>query len=425
MMRELTFGWPTHQLTDDPRLAYNSISKTYCRMIYESLLDIDPDTGALLPWLATSWRYRDPLTLDLSIRSDRHFSDGTPLTPVTVAQSFSDIVALKQVSPLPAAVTMLTGLDRIETGAEGVTFRFVRHNAAFLRSLASVNLAIRKAPGLGTARWSPVAGGVTDGCQRLMFREAATGDVYAGRVDGYHVAELHNPGISYGLCPNASRGPMADPRVRHALTLLIDRPALKPILDAYGYTVASSVLTPTTGCYRDFSAELAYDPPTAHRLLDAAGAQELSFEVVFNSSFSPIDAAILTAVAAQWKQHGIEFILADVDFPELRSRQQSGDYDFRFFYFTGSDPDLLRYQFAVTQRNMNRRTGTDRLDTMLDAQLTCADPHARGELVHDIQHRILTGGLWLPLCNVRTVTSYRPGGLSGIHLDTEALARIP
>src|SRR5207245_2550503 len=117
---------------------------------------------------------------------------------------------------------------------------------------------------------------------------------------------------------------------RRALTLLIDRRALQPILDEHGYTVASSVLTPTTDGYRDFSASLAYDPETAHRLLDAAGAQQLSFEVVFNSTFSPVDATLLTAVAAQWEQHGIELILADVGFPDLRGRQESGGYDFRF-----------------------------------------------------------------------------------------------
>lgn len=424
-MGDLTFGWPTHQLTDDPRLAYNSISKTFCRLIYESLVDIDPGSGQLLPWLATSWQYRDPLTLDLIVRPHRRFSDGTPLTPEAVAQSFSDIAALKEVSPLPAAVTMLTGLDHVEAGTDTVTFHFTHHNAAFLRSLTSVNLAVRSPSGLGTGHWVQTEEGVTDGERRLAFREADTGDLYAGLIEGYPVAELYNPGISYGLCPNASRGPLTDPRVRRALTLLIDRAALQPILDGAGYPVASSVLTPATEGYRDCSAELAHDPAAAHRLLAAAGAQRLSFEVVFNSTFSPVDAAILTAVAAQWRQHGIELSPADVGFPELRSRQQSGDYDFRFFYFTGSDPDLLRYQFAVDQRNMNRRVRADDLDALLHGQLTCTDPDTRRAMVHDIQRRILAGGLWLPLCNVRTVTSCRPGGLSGVYLDTEALARIP
>ncbi|WP_162464070.1 MULTISPECIES: ABC transporter substrate-binding protein [unclassified Mycolicibacterium] len=424
-MRDLTFGWPTDQLTDDPRLAYNSISKTFCRLIYESLLDVDPVSGELVPWLATSWRYHDPLTLDLTIRADKFFSDRTPLTPDIVARSFTEVTALKQVSPLPAAVAMLTGLDRIETARHTVTFHFAHHNAAFLRSLASVNLAIRKPPGLGTGRWSPVKGGLTDGSRRLMFHKTDSGDLYAGVLDGFHLAHLHNPGISYGLCPNASRGPLTDPRVRRALSLLIDRPALQPVLNTGGCTVATSVLTPSTTHYRDCSAELAYDPTTAHRLLDAAGVQRLSFEVVFNSTFSPVDGAVLAAVAEQWAEHGIELVLADVDFPELRTRQESGEYDFRFFYFTGRDPDLLRYQFAVAQRNMNRRTEPDDVDTLLNAQLACANPDARREMVHDIQRHIIESGLWLPLCNVRTVTSHRPGTMSGVYLDAEALTRIP
>ncbi len=425
MTEDLTFGWPTDQLTDDPRLAYNSISKTFCRLVYESLLDIDPATGDLLPWLATAWQYHDPLTLTLTLRPGGYFSDGTPLTPDVVVQSFTEITALCQVSPLPAAVAMLAGLNRVEAGTDTVTFHFARHNAAFLRSLASANLAIRTPSGLGTGRWQPTDGGVTDGSRQLMFEKADTGDLYAGRHNGFHEAHIDNPGVSYGLCPNTSRGPLADPRVRRALSLLIDRRALQPILDADGYAAATSVLTPSTLYYRDCSAELAHDPGAAHRLLETTGVQRLSFEVLFNSTFSPIDTEVLGAVAEQWAEYGIELVLADVDFAELRTRQQSGDYDFRFFYFTGSDPDLLRYQFAVDQRNVCRRTAPDDLDALFDAQLSCAVPDRRREMVHDIQRHIIDSGLWLPLCNVRTVTSYRPDLLSGVYLDAEALARIP
>ncbi|MEZ0052497.1 peptide/nickel transport system substrate-binding protein [Mycobacterium sp. MAA66] len=424
-MTDLVFGWPTDQLTDDPRLAYNSMSKTFCRQVYESLLDVEPSTGELTPWLATAWRYRDPVTLQLTIRTDRSFSDGTPLTPESVAASFAEVMTLRHVSPLPAAVTALAGLDRIETGSNTVTFHFARHNAAFLRSLTSVNLAISKPAAdtrLGTGRWKADGAVLTDGVRRVAFRKAGSGELYAGHVIGHTLAELHNPGISYGLCPNASRGPLTDSRVRRALSLLIDRGALQSILQPTGYTVATSVLTPSTLYYQD--SQLKYDPDTARRLLDAANAGRLSFEVVFNSTFSPIDAELLAAVAAQWAEHGVELRLADVDFPELRARQLDGEYDFRFFYFTGGDPDALRYQFAFSQRNMNRRNVPDELDTLLDAQLTAADPAARRELVHDIQRHITETGLWLPICNVRTVASYRPG-LTGVYLDTEALTRIP
>ncbi|MGB8405264.1 MAG: ABC transporter substrate-binding protein [Mycobacterium sp.] len=424
-MTDLIFGWPTDQLTDDPHLAYNNMSKTFCRQVYESLLDVDPSTGALKPWLATTWRYRDPVTLQLTIRTDRSFSDGTPLTPESVAASFTEVITLQHVSPLPAAVTALAGLDHIETGSDTVTFHFTRHNAAFLPSLTRVNLAISKPAAdtrRGTGRWKADGAVLTDGVRRVAFCKADSGDLHAGRVTGYPLAELHNPGISYGLCPNASRGPLTDPRVRRALSLLIDRAALQPILQPSGYTAATSVLTPPTLYYQD--SQMKYDPDTAQRLLDAANAGRPSLEVVFNSSFSPIDAELLAAVAAQWAEHGVELRLADVDFPELRARQLDGDYDFRFFYFTGSDPDVLRYQFAFSQRNMNRRTGPDELDTLLDTQLTAADAAARREIVHDIQRHIAETGLWLPICNVRTVTSYRRG-LTGVYLDTEALTRIP
>ena len=236
------------------------------------------------------------------------------------------------------------------------------------------------------------------------------------------VAQLRNPGIGYGLCPNMSRGPLRDPRVRRALAKLIDRAALQPILDSVGYAAATSVLAAPTRGYRDCAAELAYDPAAARRLI---GRVRPSLEVVFNSTFSPVDAELLAAVAAQWAAHGVRLVLADVDFAELRDRQQSGDYDFRFLYFTGADPDVLRFQFGFDQRNMNRRTRCDDLDRMLDAQLSCPDVDARRVQVHQIQRQIIADGRWLPICDVRTVTSFRPENVSGVRLDAEALTRIP
>jgi peptide/nickel transport system substrate-binding protein len=438
MSAEITFGWPTAQLTRDPRLAYNSISKTYARMVFDSLLDVDPAGGELVPSLATSWRQIDALTVEFAIRPGVHFSDGTPLSGDAVRQSFLDILDLQHAQPRPAAVTMLAGLTDIRADDATVTFHFARHNAAFLRSLAGVNLAISKAANetrVGTGRWRPldesgVPAALTDGSHRLTFIQTAhpDTDVYAGdpgTASGYRIAEHYNAGITYGLCPNASRGPLTDARIRRALSLLIDRSRLQPILATVGYTTATSVLAPTTLNHRDLSAELTYDPARARRLLDAAGtAPGLTVEVLFNSTFSPIDAELLRAVSGQWSEHGVRLILADVDFAELRSRQQSGDYDFRFFYYTGADPDVLRYQFAVSQRNMNRRTVSDDLDDLLDAQLGCADADVRRDMVHAIQGLIIERGLWYPIGNVRTVASYRPGTVTAAALDTEALIRL-
>ncbi|MCX8560567.1 ABC transporter substrate-binding protein [Mycolicibacterium mucogenicum] len=431
-MHDIAFAWPPGQLTADPRLAYNGISKTYARQVFESLVDIDPVTAQLRPWLASAWSRPDPLTVELTIAPCGRFSDGVRLTADLVRNSFCDIMTdLACSTPLPSAVAALTGLSAVESRGETVAFRFERHNAAFLHSLAGVNLAVSKPSAgdmrLGTGAWVPVdAGCLANGRDRLQFYAGYDGlaDVRVGAADGFLTAEIHNPGISYGLCPNVSRGALADPRIRRALSLLIDRERLRPILQSCGYTGASSVLTPTALHHLDCSAQLRHDPATARWLLDAAGAEGLRFEVVFNSSFSPIDAELLAAVADQWGDHGIELAVCDVDFGELRSRQQTGAYDFRFFYYTAIDPDALRYQFAVDQRNAMCRTERDHLDDLLDAQLHCADPTERRKLVHDIQRRIIHDGLWLPIGNVRTVVSHRPDSVSRLALDAEGLARF-
>ncbi|ORA39369.1 ABC transporter substrate-binding protein [Mycobacterium aquaticum] len=437
MSAEITFGWPTAQLTRDPRLAYNTMSKTYSRMVFDSLLDVDAVTGELVPWLAASWRQADALTVEFTIRPGIEFSDGTALSGANVRQSFLDIVELQHVQPLPAAVAALAGLREIQATDTTVTFHFARHNAAFLRSLVGVNLAISKAAGetrVGTAGWSAVAGSgvpatLTDGSHRVVFAQAGypDTDVYAGEPGDpgeYRVIGHRNAGITYGLCPNVSRGRLADPGIRRALSLLIDHTRLQPILAKAGYTVATSVLAPNTRYHRDLSTELAYDPHRARRLLHAAGAGPgLTFEVLFNSTFSPIDAELLTAVADQWSEHGVRLKLADVDFTELRRRQQSGEYDFRFFYYTGEDPDVLRYQFAISQRNMNRRLKSDDLDDLLDEQLSCADSENRRSLVHTIQELIIQRGLWYPIGNVRTVAAYHPRTVTA-RLDTEGLVRL-
>lgn len=430
-MRDITFAWPPGQLTVDHRLAYNGISKTYARQVFESLVDIDPATAQLRPWLGSTWSRPDRLTVVLTIAPGRRFSDGTPLTADLVRNSFCDIMTdLAGVTPLPSAVAALTGLSGVEARGDTVVFRFDRHNAAFLHNLAGVNLAVSKpAAGgerLGTGAWTPAGSGcLTDGRHRLRFVSGeGTADLYTEPAAGFLTADIHNPGISYGLCPNVSRGPLADRRVRRALSLLIDRERLRPILDSCGYTVASSVLTPTAMHYLDCSPQLGHDPTTARRLLDAAGADGLRLEVVFNSSFSPVDAHLLAAVAEQWAPHGIELVRCDVDFGELRVRQQTGAYDFRFFYYTALDPDALRYQFAVDQRNAMCRSNRGPLDELLDDQLQCPDPTERRKLVHDIQHLIIDDGLWLPIGNVRTVVSHRPNVVPRLGLDAEGLARF-
>ena len=122
-MRDIVFVWPPGQLTTDPRLAYNGISKTYVRQVFESLVDVDPVTAQVRPWLASVWSRPDPLTVELTIAPGRRFSDGVPLTADLVRNSFCDIMTdLAASTPLPSAVAALAGLSAVESHGDTVVF---------------------------------------------------------------------------------------------------------------------------------------------------------------------------------------------------------------------------------------------------------------------------------------------------------------
>ena len=46
------------------------------RLVWDALMDIDPDTGEYKPALATSWAWQDSVTLDLELRQGVTFHNG-------------------------------------------------------------------------------------------------------------------------------------------------------------------------------------------------------------------------------------------------------------------------------------------------------------------------------------------------------------
>ena len=74
------------------------------RQLTDSLLDQNPDTGEIVPWLASEWDVSDDLTsYTFTLRDGVTFSDGTPLTSDVVAANFDAIVALYSLIHLPIA----------------------------------------------------------------------------------------------------------------------------------------------------------------------------------------------------------------------------------------------------------------------------------------------------------------------------------
>lgn len=81
----------------DPGLATDTETERILRQIFEPLLGIEADTGAVAPLLATEWEVSDDeLTYTFTLRRDVVFHDGTELTPEAVATALERAGRLDQ-----------------------------------------------------------------------------------------------------------------------------------------------------------------------------------------------------------------------------------------------------------------------------------------------------------------------------------------
>ncbi len=78
----------------DPQQTSLTTALNVGRQLVDSLLDQNPDTGEIVPWLATEWSSNKDLTAyTFTLKDGVTFSDGTPLTAQVVADNFDAIAA--------------------------------------------------------------------------------------------------------------------------------------------------------------------------------------------------------------------------------------------------------------------------------------------------------------------------------------------
>lgn len=85
----VTIGVPARPQSLDPALTVDAESHRSTRQVLETLLGVDPNTGAPIPQLASQWRVSDDgRRYTFSLTPDVVFHDGTPLTAELVAANF-------------------------------------------------------------------------------------------------------------------------------------------------------------------------------------------------------------------------------------------------------------------------------------------------------------------------------------------------
>ncbi|MFF2083923.1 ABC transporter substrate-binding protein [Nocardia sp. NPDC058176] len=299
--------------------------------ITDKLTHQNPETGAIEPWLATSWDIDTELTeFTFHLRDDVTFTDGTKFTADSVKENF-DLLGFGDkalgIVPVTAYWVGYVGTEVLDPTTVKVTFD--RPNAGFLQALSlyfsgivghstlqlpkeqrglAQNLVttgpfvvaehvyqqktvLKKRPGYN---WAPASRKHTgeaylDAVEISVIPEAAvrTGALRAGQVDaildvnntdeaplkaeGYRIIPQLIPGRDISFDFKTDLFPTDDRAVREAVKLGWNRDALAKTVLTPSYQVSSSAVSSRVPGHVDLSASLRQDQAEAEQILEAAG----------------------------------------------------------------------------------------------------------------------------------------------------------
>lgn len=314
----------------DPQQVALNAGLNVGRQLTDSLTDQDPKTGAITPWLATSWEVSpDARSFTFHLRDGATFSDGSTVDAEAVKANFEGIIKLGAKAPLGSGY--LAGTKEI-TAVDPHTVRveFTAPNVQFLQASSTVSLGLLSPKSVVTPPEQRCQGAGLVGSGPFVFERyqpstevvitkrrdytwgstlfSRPGEAYLDRIvykiipeagvrtgalvsgqlsaisdvqpndepqfapgSGFTQHVRANPGVVFNLQPNTSNPLFSDTTVRQAISKAINRQELVDTVLSPSYKPGTSVLAATTPGYTDLSASLRHDPDGARKLLDQAG----------------------------------------------------------------------------------------------------------------------------------------------------------
>lgn len=364
--------WPNVQTQKAPTYTIaNLLNQVLDRLTY-----YDPETGELVPWLAEKFEANaDSTEFTFTLRDGVTFSDGTPLDAGALKANL-DLLGLGDESKQIVKNRDFIGYESSTIVDERtVTVKLSAPNAHFLYATAGVTaglvspstLALDNAgqSGIDTIvgsgpfvydshvpdqeivlvkradyAWPPAsasnqgaayldkvifktipevglrAGALQSG-QVNLARGIQPVDEFALEGAGYKLFPVQTPDLTANYAGiRIGNDVVSDRDVRYALQIGFDRQALLDTVASPSYVPAASVLNHEARGFVDLSADLAYDPDEANRLLDQAGwtrgadgirvknGQQLKVTIAASNQ-SVLVRQALEFIEQQWRELGV------------------------------------------------------------------------------------------------------------------------
>lgn len=346
----LTIGSLQEPMSWDPAQANEGHLAPVYQSVYDTLIKRDPD-GELSPMLATDWTVADDgLSLELDLRTDVTFTDGTAFDADAVKANIEHFQSAN--GPLQSNLASVASVDVVDE--DTVTLNLVSADPDLPYNLANAGGYMGSPAALGTPEMAlaPVGTGpyvmdeansVTGSTIALVRNEEYWADplpfdevdfkiltdetarlnaLTSGQVDvaalnraasalqaksaGLNAPDAYSTGWSGILFfdrDGALQPELADVRVRKALALAIDSEALVDVgWEGLGAPTSQIFGPQTEGFDESLESSYEYDPERAKELLAEAGVNDLEITLPISPVFEPI---IYDAIVQNWEDVGV------------------------------------------------------------------------------------------------------------------------
>ncbi len=367
------------------------------RAVFDTLIFYDEQDGVMKPLLAKSWRRVDERTLEFELRDDVKWHDGKPFSARDVVYTINWLIDPNNklrftsnykwvesvVSPAPGLVR-ITGKAPYALDMLNLAFGFHILPEHIHASLADKVTFATKPVGTGPYRALQVSasngillqrndnyrhGGAkaptnvkrfhlvsmpdkqTQTAQLLTGGVELIGDLTKDELEAFHgnpmLARGISPGSVYAYLLLDARGrsglkPVQDKRVRQAIMMAIDRPAIaRSLVSSEAKPLDVICLPHQFGCESDLKAP-SFDIDRARELMVEAGyANGFDLEIVTTGRSNQMGEAVANVL----RRINIRASVRPATFVAYRNMQQQGQYAALISAWTsyGGQPDMAAH----------------------------------------------------------------------------------
>lgn len=324
----------------------------------------------------------DPHTVRLRFSSFRLGRDQTlALVPILPEHVFAGTPPAELANHPASRAPIGTGPYRFEAWDPGREIRLQRFDDWWGPRPALVRASYRIIPDRVQAAAQMEAGALD-----LMAR-APSGPGTEKLLAGGRIASLPYEAPYFLGARWACRGPLADPRVRRAMTMLLDRETiLKEVLRGRG-RLASGPWEPDDPAYDPGIMPWPYDPTGARALLDEAGRDGTQVTLLV-----PAGSVVLERIATIWREDARK---ARVDLTirldsAVLDRARRGEFEGLLFgWTTGREQDFYHHFHSSQIGGENYGGVSDReTDELLEAIRRTPAAGSRAALEHALHRRL-------------------------------------